>query len=102
MLGLQFVHPIGNSKIQYILRGGGIYNHIETENADGEITNDTGHGLGWEAEAGVAIPLGNRFSLMPGVRYRALSRDMPSGERSVPADLQYISVGAAFTWSFGK
>ena len=28
--GLQFNHPIGSSSLAYYIRGGGIYNHIET------------------------------------------------------------------------
>src|SRR5690606_18616938 len=50
--GLQFIHPIGDLDIKYLLRAGGTYNHIEIENNDGDITIDSGHGLGWQAEAG--------------------------------------------------
>ena len=44
--GLQFIHPIPNLNISYMVKGGGTYNHIETENSAGNIINDTGHGLG--------------------------------------------------------
>jgi hypothetical protein len=48
VLGLNFTHPIGTSKLAYYLRAGALYNHIETENADGDIINDSKHGLGFQ------------------------------------------------------
>jgi long-subunit fatty acid transport protein len=98
--GLQFMYPIGASKINYMIKGGGIYNHIETENSDGKIINDTGHGFGWQLGTGVAIPIGNRFSLTPEVRYRSLSRTIKIGEVSTPVDLNYVSAGIGLSVSF--
>jgi hypothetical protein len=102
IFGLQFIHPFPESNIKYMLRGGGIYTHIETENSSGDIIGDTGHGLGWEIETGVAIPIGQRFHLTPGVRFRSLQRKMEFGEIKTPVDLQTISVGVTASWSFGK
>lgn len=99
-LGLQFIHPIAKSNIHYLLRGGAIYNHIETENSDGKIINDTGHGWGWQAGAGVAIPLGKRFMLTPELRYRSLSRDIKTGDGKTPVDLSYVSAGVGLSFSF--
>lgn len=98
--GLQFVHPVGSSNINYMLKGGGTYNHIETENSAGNIINDTGHGLGWQAGAGAVIPLGNRFSLTPEVRYRSLARGMTIGEVKKDVNLNYVSVGVGLSFSF--
>ncbi|MGZ8558141.1 MAG: outer membrane protein [Chitinophagaceae bacterium] len=98
--GLQFMHPIENSCIRYMIKGGGTYNHIETENRNGEIINDTGHGLGWQLGAGVAIPIGNRFSFIPEVRYRSLSRNIKIGDGSRSVDLNYISASAGLAFSF--
>jgi outer membrane protein W len=98
--GLQFTHPIAKSNINYLLRGGAIYNHIETENSDGKIVNDTGHGWGWQAGAGVAIPLNKRFMLTPEVRYRSLSRDINFNAKITPVDLNYISFGIGLSFSF--
>ncbi|NJR76063.1 MAG: opacity protein, partial [Scytonema sp. CRU_2_7] len=58
VLGLQFIHPIGESKFSYVLRGGAIYKHIESENAEGKIMADTGHGWGWQGDIGLSIGLG--------------------------------------------
>ena len=63
--GLQFIQPLGNSKTSYMLKGGATYNHIETENSEGKIVNDTGHGFGWQAGVGLAFPLGERVRLIP-------------------------------------
>jgi opacity protein-like surface antigen len=98
--GLQFIHPFDGSKISYMIKGGGTYNHIETENNEGKIVHDTGHGLGWQLGAGVSVPVGKRFQLIPEVRYRSLSRDMKIGETKTSVDLNYISAGVGFTFSF--
>ncbi len=98
--GLQFIHPIGKSDICYLFRAGGTYNHIEIENKEGEIIIDSGHGLGWQAEAGFMIHLSENFSLLPSVRYRSLSRDIDINNVSTSIDLNYVSVGVGLSWAF--
>jgi hypothetical protein len=98
--GLQFMHPVAASKISYFIKGGGIYNHIETENSNGKTINDTGHGLGWQLGGGIAIPLGERWLLIPEARYRSLSRDINIGEVKTPVDLNYISPSLGISFSF--
>jgi hypothetical protein len=98
--GLQFIHPIGESGLSYLVRAGGTYNHIEIENNDGDIIIDSGHGLGWQAEAGLVIPLSEKFSLLPSLRYRSLNRDIEIENVSTSVDLNYLSVGVGLSWSF--
>lgn len=98
--GFQFIHPIGQSVIKYLVRAGGTYNHIEIENSDGDIIIDSGHGLGWQAEAGLVIPLGEKFSLLPSIRYRSLNRNIDINNLSTSVDLNYVSVGVGLSWSF--
>ncbi len=98
--GLQFIHPIGESDIKYLVRAGGTYNHIEIENNDGDIIIDSGHGLGWQAEAGLEIPLSDSFFLLPTIRYRSLSRDIDIDNVSASIQLNYVSVGVGLSWSF--
>jgi opacity protein-like surface antigen len=98
--GLQFIHPMGESDISYLVRAGGTYNHIEIENNNGDIIIDSGHGLGWQAEAGLSIPLSEKFSLLPSVRYRSLSRDIEIENVSTSVQLNYFSVGVGLSWSF--
>lgn len=98
--GFQFIHPIGESSLSYLIRLGGTYNHIEIENNDGDIIIDSGHGLGWQAEARLVIPLSEKFSLLPTVRYRSLNRDIDIENVSTSVDLNYLSVGVGLSWSF--
>ena len=98
--GFQFIHPIGESGLSYLVRAGGTYNHLEIENNDGDIIIDSGHGLGWQAEAGLVIPLSEKFSLLPSVRYRSLNRDIEINNVSTSVDLNYLSVGVGLSWSF--
>lgn len=98
--GFQFIHPIGESNISYLVRLGGTYNHIEIENNAGDINIDSGHGLGWQAEAGLVIPLSDKFSLLPSVRYSSLNREISINNSNTSVDLNYVSVGAGLSWSF--
>lgn len=98
--GLQFIHPIGDLDIKYLLRAGGTYNHIEIENNDGDITIDSGHGLGWQAEAGLVIPLSEKFSLLPSIRYRSLNREISINNTTTPVNLNYFSAGVGLSWAF--
>lgn len=99
-LGLQFTHPFEKGNLGYLLEFGGILNHIEVENNNGDIIADSGHGLGWQAGLGLKIPLGERFSLIPAIRYRALSRDIQIDQTKTAVDLNYVSVGIGLSWAF--
>jgi hypothetical protein len=99
-LGLQFRYPGQASKINYLVKGGGTYNHIETENKAGVITNNTGHGLGWQIGTGVTLPLTKNLCLIPELRYRSLVRDMKTGSITKPVELNYFSAGVGLSLSF--
>ncbi len=92
VFGLQFKHPIGNSPISYYLRAGGLYNHIELENEKGDIIEDSGHGLGWQLAAGIDVPLGSNWSLTPGLKFNALSREIKTSEYKKQLDLNYVMI----------
>ncbi|MGB3151933.1 MAG: outer membrane beta-barrel protein [Maribacter sp.] len=99
--GLQFIHPLGMSEnLSYLIRIGGIYNHIEVENGAGDITADSGHGIGWEFGAGLNFDLGSNWNLRPQVGYRALSRDIEIGTTTTNVDLNYVSVAAGIAKVF--
>jgi hypothetical protein len=89
--GLNFIHPLGKSNISYLIRLGGILNHIEIENNEGDLVADTDHGLGWEAGTGLVLSLNERWRLSSAVRYRSLSRDIETQQMSIPVDLTYLS-----------
>jgi opacity protein-like surface antigen len=92
VLGLQFKHPVGSMPLSYYLRAGGLYNHIEVENADGDIIGDTGHGFGFQLAAGIDYSLGKNWSLTPGVKFNSLSRDLEMGGTTTKLNLNYVSV----------
>jgi opacity protein-like surface antigen len=98
--GLQFLQPIDNTFIGYMVKAGGTYNHIEIENSVGEITNDTGHGLGWQVGAGLPIYLNKRLIIIPECRYRSLSRSVDINEVNIPIQLNYISASIGLSYSF--
>lgn len=92
IVGLQFAHPIADLPISYYLRGAGLYNHIEIENAEGDIVEDTGHGLGFQLAGGINIDIGNNWTLNPGVKFNALSRDSNYESKSRMLDYRYLSL----------
>jgi Outer membrane protein beta-barrel domain len=98
--GLQLTTPIGTSNLKYLIAGGGVYNHLEVENSEGKMTDDSGHGLGWEFEGGVVIPLGSRVNLTPTVRYHFLTRDLKNGNVPTEVTLNYVSAGIGISYLF--
>jgi hypothetical protein len=100
VLGLQFMHPFGDSKTQYYLRAGGLYAHIETENQEGEVFNDTGHGWGWQLAGGLDIPMGKNWSFTPGVKFNSLSKDSDFDGVSKELNHNYVSLRVGFVKRF--
>lgn len=99
--GLLFIHPLGTSEsLSYLLRAGATYNHIEIEDAQGDIVADSGHGFGYQIEIGVNYRFGNQWDLRPTIRYRALSRDLDIDNESIKIDLNYLSFGLGIAKSF--
>ena len=99
--GLQYIHPLGTSEsLSYLLRAGAIYNHIELEDNEGDIIDDSGHGLGWQVGAGFDYQLGNNWNLRPTVRYRSLSRDLKIENTPFNVDLNYLSFGLGLAKTF--
>ena len=91
-MGLRFEHPFSaGERAAYWVRGGATINHLELENTDGDVVDNSGHGLGWEAGAGVALPLGQNWMMTPGLRYRSLNRDLGI-DTKVPVELRYIAL----------
>jgi hypothetical protein len=99
--GLRFLHPLGRgSAPALMLRAGGTMNHIELENEAGDLVADSGHGLGWEAGAGLAFPVGDRWNIIPAVRFRSSAREFDIGGTVTPATLRYVSVEVGFSRGF--
>lgn len=91
IFGLQFMHPIAESRFSYYLRAAALYNHIESENADGNIINDSQHGLGYQVGGGVNLNLPKNWSLSAGLKYNSLSRETEFENIPETLDYKYIS-----------
>lgn len=100
ILGLQYKRPFGNSPVQYFFRAGGLYNHIEIENEEGDIIEDSGHGLDWQLAAGIDLPLGNNWSFTPGIKFNSLSREIDWEESTSQLDYNYLTFRVGFLKRF--
>lgn len=94
-LGLRFEHPFRGEAggPAWWARAGATLNHLELEDPDGEPLADSDHGPGWEAGVGVALPVGDGWSITPGARWRALSRDVEIDGQTTDVDLRYVTLG---------
>jgi hypothetical protein len=92
ILGLQFKHPLGKSMVSYFVRAGALYCHIETENSDGDIVSDTGHGFGYQVAGGIEVSLGKNWSLAPGLKFNSLSRETEFEGANYQLDHRYVAV----------
>jgi hypothetical protein len=91
--GLRFEHPLtGTSALLYRIEAGGSYKHVEIESEDGDLIADSGHGLGFEAGAGVVFPLGESWRLSPMLRFRTLAPEFDIGAATVTGDLRYVAL----------
>jgi hypothetical protein len=97
--GLQYAHPVRASSL-LVVRGGLTYHHVEIENPAGAVVADSGHGFGWEAGAGLSIPMGRRWSIVPGVRFRTLTRDLDLESVSTPVTLRSVALEVGLSRRF--
>ncbi len=92
VLGLRYDRPFSEtSRTAWWVRLGGIYDHMELKDGDGDAVDDSGHGFGAEAGAGVVVPLGEYWSLTPGLRYRKISRDLTVEGTDVPVTMESLA-----------
>lgn len=91
ILGLQFMRQIGSSPVSYFARAGLLYSHIETENNDGDIISDTGHGVGYQVAGGIEVAMGKNWSLAPGLKFNSLSGETGIEGVNYQLDHRYVS-----------
>ena len=83
------------------LRAGIVFDHIEMEDDQGDLVSDSDHTLGFEGGLGLTLPLGERFRLTPGVRYRTFAPEMQVGSVTADAeDFSYIAVEVGIATTF--
>ena len=100
IFGLQFKQNLPGSPVSCFVRGAGLYNHLETENSDGNVISDSGHGLGWQVAGGFDIPLSTKWSITPGVKFNTLRRDTEYEGISHELNHRYVSVRVGFLRRF--
>jgi hypothetical protein len=100
VFGLLYMRQIGSSPFSYYARVGGLYIHIETENSEGDIINDTGHGLGFQIASGMNYHLGKDWYFTGGIKFNSLSRETDFEDASISIDYQYASLRFGFVKQF--
>jgi opacity protein-like surface antigen len=101
--GLRFDHPLAGDDgdgPSYRIRAGVTLNHIELEDPDGDIVDDSGHGVGYEVGAGVMFPLAGPWTIGPQVRFRSLGRELDVGDGTVDVDLSYLAFDVVWSLRF--
>lgn len=104
--GLRFEHPFGSEQPAgepvraWWIRAGGLLDHIELEDENGDPAGDSKHGLGWEAGLGLSWPVGGHVALTPGIRMRMLRREIDMGLGPQKATLSYVTLGVGATIGF--
>lgn len=100
VFGLQFLHPFHKDlPFDYFLKAGAIYNHIEAENADGEIFADSGHGFGFQVETGLSFSISDSWRITPGIKYQTLLGDLGIEGVNYSVNLNYLSAGVTVSKS---
>jgi hypothetical protein len=91
--GLRFEHPLRPaSRVAYRLEAGGLYKHVEIEDADGDLVDDSGHGLGLELGAGLLLPMGERWRLTPTARLRSHAPSFTIGSTTTDGTMRYVGL----------
>ncbi|MEW7289979.1 porin family protein [Aquimarina sp. 2304DJ70-9] len=99
-LGLQFIYPLAEPSLSYLVRVGVVYNHIEVENNDENSIADTGYGFGWQLGIGIEMRLDDKWSLRPELRFRSVARNLETESVSIDLDLNYIAIGLGISRTF--
>lgn len=100
-VGIQLVHPFSaDLPFDYFLKAGLILRHIEVENPDAVVVADSGHGAGFQVEAGLSFPVGDQWNVIPGIKYESLTRELPIAGVHYKSDLNYLSAGVTVCYTF--
>ncbi len=92
IIGLQYKRPMEFSNVSVFVRGAFQYKHIEIEDPSGELLFDTTHGPGWQAGFGLDLPISGKWSVVPELKFSALTERKESGTFEAIPDRSYFSV----------
>lgn len=100
VLGLQFKHPVYDSRFSYFLRAGALFNRIDAEDDNGNETGLSGHGPGLQVAGGFDISLGKSWSLTPVVKYNSVLRYLDKEGESMDVKYNYLTVRVGILKTF--
>jgi hypothetical protein len=91
IIGLQYKRPLEFTNVSFFVRGAFQYKHIEIEDPSGELLFDTTHGPGGQAGFGLDLPLSEKWSIVPELKFSTLlsKADIATAEQ-IP-DRNYFS-----------
>lgn len=98
-LGLRWDHSRPGN-VGAWLRAGIVVDHVELEDEEGDLVGDSDHTVGWEAGAGLSLPLSDVWSLTPGVRVRSFDPDLEVEGFGPFGDLTYVAVDVGVSRRF--
>jgi len=101
-LGLQVQSPLtASGRLGFRARAGLTYADIELNpDYERDPLARSGHGRGWELGFAMVITLPNKWMITPGVRYRALGRNLDYVGTVRRVRLDYVTVGVGFSRTF--
>lgn len=104
LAGLRFEHPLTEAvPFDVWVRAGVRYDHLELDDASGEIIAGTDRDVGFDVGSGVAVEVAEGWTVTPGVRYRAVSHDVQlSPSRTEEADLRHVVLDLGVRYRFGS
>lgn len=73
IIGLQYKRPLEFANVSFFVRGAFQYKHIEVEDPSGELLFDTTHGPGGQVGFGLDLPLSEKWSVVPELKFSTLS-----------------------------
>jgi len=88
VVGLRFTP--GASRFAPWLRAGALYNVVALEDANGNQIVETDRVWGWEAGAGLDVPIGGVLRLTPGVRFRRFEPTLQLAGTEFSSTLSYL------------
>lgn len=101
-VGVRLDQPLGTARRspRALLRAGATLNHFEAEDDAGHITENSGHGLGWEAGAGLGWTIARHWQVAPVARVRMISRALTIDGTRRESRLTYLTLEAAVSYRF--
>lgn len=91
IIGLQYKRPLESATVSFFVRGAFQYKHIEIEDPSGELLFDTTHGPGAQVGFGLDLPLSDKWSVVPELKFSTLPAGIDNTTVDLIPDRNYFS-----------